>query len=116
MKITMSFKKPIPKEQINKFMDRTVYNTARITLDMTKGSFPRLTGDLERSSYTLGVKGSNNKYGIGANVSYAKHVWEMPQNTGWTNPSTKAQWYATTFKNKSKPIVMQAIKSAKGGL
>ena len=36
MNVEIKFIKPIPEEQIDRFMDRTVHNVARITLDGTR--------------------------------------------------------------------------------
>ena len=108
--------KDIPIEQIKKFEDRVVYGVARTTLDLTAGNFPRLTGELERGSYAMGVVGSNKEYGIGSTVDYAKYVWEKPQNTNWTNPNTIAQWYYWKFRVREKQITDQAIRGALNSL
>jgi len=119
MNIDITIIKDIPKKQIDRFTDLVVEGVARGTLDMTAGHFPRLTGDLERGSYAMGVVGSNKEYGIGSEAKnsrgqyYAKYVWEKPQSTNWTNPNTYAKWYYTTFKNKQEHIVNQAITGAK---
>ena len=107
--------KPLDTKSITNFMDKTVYNIARTTLDMTTGHFPRRTGDLERGSYAFGVKGGNATYSLGTTVSYGKYVWDM-KNVNWTNPSTLPQWYYTVFKNHSESIVSQAVRSSGGNL
>ena len=48
MKVDVKFIKPIPEEQIDRFMDRTVHNVARITLDSSVSHVPRLTGNMSR--------------------------------------------------------------------
>lgn len=117
MNIDITIIKDIPKKQIDRFTDLVVEGVARGTLDMTAGHFPRLTGDLERGSYALGVRGSNKTYYLGTTVDYAKYVWDYPQtHTHWTNPNTYAKWYYTTFKNKQEHIVNQAITGAKNVL
>lgn len=113
MNIKIDIVKDIPVDKINKFADLVVYDVARGTLDMTEGFFPRLTGDLERSSYAMGVVGSKKTYGLGSMVDYAKYVWDYPQNTHWTNPNTQAQWYLKTFKNRKEHILNQAVTGAK---
>ena len=114
--VSIIFVKPIPTAQINSFMDKVVYNAARATLDMTEGHFPYLTGDLSRGAKALGVRGNDKSYTLGTSVSYGSTVWEYPQSTNWTNPSTLAQWYATVFKNKKESIISQAVRNAKGGM
>ena len=119
MNIEVEITKDIPTDKINKFADLVVYGVASSTLNMTEGFFPRLTGDLERGAYSMGVVGSNKNYGIGSEAKsprgdyYAKYVWDYPQNTNWTNPNTLAQWYLTTFKNKKEHILNQAVTGAK---
>ena len=113
MNFTVEIVKDIPKEQIKQFSDLVVYDIARKMLDLTEGHFPRLSGDLEIGSYKMGVVGSNGRYGIGTEeIDYAKYVWRYSQDANWTNENTYAQWYITTFRNKSEAIVNEAIKGA----
>ena len=114
--VKCKFLTPIPEKQIKKFMDRTVYNTARITMDLTKGMYPRKSGTLYDETLSNGVQGQNAHYGLGPDVDYAKYVWAMGQDTNWTNKATKAQWNYTVFNNKKEQIVSQAVSRAKGGL
>ena len=116
MNIDITIIKDIPKKQIDRFTDLVVRGVARTTLDLTAGNFPKLTGDLERGSYAMGVVGSNGTYGIGSTVDYAKYVWEKPQNTNWTNPNTIAQWYYWKFRIRQEQILNQAITGAKNVL
>lgn len=111
MNIEYVVEKPLDKKSINNFMDRTVYNVARTTLSLTAGHFPRRTGDLERTSYAMGVQGGNATYSLGAGVDYARYVWNM-KDVHWTNPSTIPQWYYTIFKNKKEAIVSQAVSNS----
>lgn len=112
MNISYQILKPLDTKSIEQFMDKTVENTARVTLNMTAGNFPRRTGDLERTSYTFGVKGGNNVYMLGTGVRYGKYVWNM-KDVRWTNPSTIPQWYLNVFKNHAESILNQAIRSSK---
>lgn len=112
MNIEVEITKDIPTDKINKFADLVVEGVARATLDMTAGFFPRLTGDLERGAYAMGVVGSNKNYGIGSTVDYAKYVWKM-KGVNWTNPATLEQWYYTKFLNKKEQILNQAVTGAK---
>lgn len=104
--------KPLDKHGIEKFMQKTVYNTASITLNMTAGYFPRRTGLLESGSYALGVKGSGTTYTLGTTADYGKYVWRFGQNRNWTNPNTLAQWYYSVFKNHKETIIYQAVRRA----
>lgn len=116
MNISITIPKELPLKELDKFMDLTVYNIARMTLDFTnsKHKFPYLTGELNRASMAEGVVGEGNKtYHLGAvGVDYAQYVWEYPQNTNWTNPNTYAQWYMTEFKNDKEVIVSQSVNNA----
>ena len=116
MNIDITIIKDIPKKKIDKFTDLVVYGAARATLDLTAGNFPRLSGDLERGAYAMGVVGSNKTYGIGSTVDYAKYVWDYPQNSNWTNPNTIAQWYYWKFRIRKEQILNQAITGAKNNL
>lgn len=112
--------KELPVKELNQYIDDVVFNTARITLDLTnsKGHFPYLTGELNRAAMAEGVRTLGNKtYGLGADgVEYAPAVWKYPQKgTNWTNPETYAQWYMTEFKNDKELIMSRAIESAKKG-
>lgn len=116
MKISVEIPRDIPIKELDRFTDLTVYNIARMTLDMTnsKGHFPYLTGELNRSSMAYGVVGSNKVYELGVDdtVDYASRVWKYPQNTNWTNPNTYAQWFIAEFKNDKEVIVNQSVQNA----
>ena len=114
--IKYNFITPIPEKQITKFMDRTVYNTARITMDLTEGVYPKKSGELYRETIGFGVQGQKAHYGLGSNVDYAVYVWTKPQNTNWTNANTKAQWHDNIYNNKKEQILSQAVSRAIGGL
>lgn len=113
MNVSVEWVKKIPKEQIERFEDRVVYDVALYTREYTKGttSFPRLTGELERQEIAAPIVGSNKEYGLTAGVDYAKYVWRM-NNPNWTNKSTKPQWYYTNYKNHKEKIISQAITAA----
>lgn len=112
--------KPLPVKEINNYMDQIVFGIARATLDFTNTGrhFPYLTGELNRSAMAEGVvKEADNTYHLGARgVDYAPKVWNYPQSTNWTNPSTYAQWYMTEYQRDENVIVSSAIKQVKGGL
>lgn len=112
--------KPLPTKEINNYMDQIVFGIARATLDFTNTGrhFPYLTGELNRSAMAEGVvKEADKSYHLGARgVDYAPKVWNYPQSTNWTNPSTYAQWYMTEYQRDENVIVQSAIKQAKGGL
>lgn len=107
----------LPVNKINKYVDLVIYGVARETLDYTANEhrFPYLTGNLEESAITEGVRQEKDKvYYLGAEgADYAEYVWDYPQKgTNWTNPDTYAQWYVTTYKNKKEIITQQAIDHA----
>lgn len=114
MEVEVTILKDIPKDKIRKFEDLVIYEMARETLALTSGNFPRLTGDLERSSYAMGVVNLGNMtYGLGAGVDYAKYVWKMSDKTNWTNPNTIPQWYYWVFAARKDNIINQAVTGAK---
>ena len=110
MEISINWVKPIPKEQINKFEDRVVYNTAKFTREMTSSSnaYPYRTGALRRSESTNPIAGGNKTYSLTGGVDYAKYVWKMT-NVNWTNASTKPQWYYNEFRSTGAVIVAGAV-------
>lgn len=116
MKISVEIPRDIPIKELDRFTDLTVYNIARMTLDMTnsKEHFPYLTGSLNESSMSYGVVGSNKVYELGVDdtVDYASIVWKYPQDTHWNNSNTYAQWFITEFKNDKEVIVNQSVQNA----
>lgn len=113
MEIYYKIVKDIPREKIRKFEDRTVYNTAVYTREMTKtsSSYPYLTGRLARTEASNPIVGSNCNYSLTAGIDYALYVWEM-NSVNWTNSSTQPQWYLTNFRNKKEIIINQAVNNA----
>lgn len=119
IKVKVEIPRWMPISELDNYIDYTVYNMARITLDYTnsKQRFPYLTGELNRASMAEGVVAEGGKsYHLGASgVDYAPDVWDYPQSTNWTNPSTYAQWYMKEFKNEKELIVKTAVENAKRG-
>lgn len=115
MNVEVRIIKGIPTQQINKFEDRVVYNTAVATREYTKGrnAYPYRTGELRRQEVASAITGSNKEYGLGAGVNYAKYVWKMT-NANWTNPSTVPQWYYNMFRQKGALLLNNAVIRAKG--
>lgn len=115
MNIEIEIIKGIPVEQIEKFEDKTVYNCAVMTRELTKGSnaFPYLTGNLQRSEIAEPIIGSNKEYGLSSGVDYAVAVWKKT-NVNWTNPNTQPQWYKSIFDKHAGTIVSGAVIKAKG--
>lgn len=105
--------KGLPKDKIEDFEDKVVYNVAVETREFTKGqsAYPYLTGELERSEVAEPILGGNKEYGLGAGVDYAIYVYNY-NKANWTNPSTEAHWYYNVFKKKSEEIVAQAVIKA----
>lgn len=114
MDIEVKIIKRIPKEQIDKFEDRVVYNTAVLTREYTKSrnTYPYRTGKLSRTESAVPVTGQNKEYGLGAGVDYAKYVYKM-NNVNWTNPSTQPQWYYKNFNQHGAVILTGAVVKAK---
>ena len=102
--------KGIPTDQINKFEERVVYNTAVATREFTKSrnSYPYRTGNLMRNEVSAPILGSNKEYGLSSGVDYATTVWGY-NNVNWTNPSTQPQWYYTNFREKGALLVTNAV-------
>lgn len=105
--------KGLPKEKIEDFEDKVVYNAVVETREFTKGqsAYPYLTGELERSEVAEPIVGGNKEYRLGLGVDYAVYVYNY-NNANWTNPSTEAHWYHSVFKNKSEEIISQAVIKA----
>ena len=110
MQIEVKIVKGLPIEQIQKFEDKTVYNCAVFTREMTKGSnaYPYLTGKLQRTEVASSIVGNNKVYGLTAGVDYAVDVWGYT-NVHWTNPSTQPQWYKSVFNKNGGIIVSSAV-------
>lgn len=110
MNVEVKIIKGLPTEQISKFEDRTVYNTAVLTREFTKSrnNYPYRTGKLMRSEVSSPVIGSNKEYSLTGGVDYAKYVWKM-ENVNWTNSNTKPQWYYTNFNEKGAVLLTNAV-------
>ena len=113
MDIEVIVQKEIPVKDIQKFEQKTIYNTAVYTREYTKSSsaYPYLSGRLQSTEVSLPVLGSGMEYSLGAGVSYAMSVWNKT-NANWTNPSTQPQWYYSIFKKQGATIVSQAVNTA----
>lgn len=118
--VDVEIKKDIPEKQIRQFEDRSVYFTAVLTREITKGAraFPHLTGELERNEVRLPVqKQKHAEYGLLRGTRYASFVYKM-NNVKWTNPSTKPHWYGSIYRAKEKAIIEtaqnRALKEIKG--
>lgn len=113
MIIEVKIIKGIPTKQIERFEDRVVYNTAVSTREYVKSrnAYPYLSGRLARSEITSPIIGSHKVYGLTTGVDYARYVWKM-KDVNWTNPSTKPQWYYTTFREKGASILTNAVVRA----
>lgn len=117
VKVEVELIKDLPVKELNRYIDYTVYNIARITLDWTAPHIPRLSGDMERAIASYGVRGFNKEYTLGDNITnYSQIVWNYPQNsTNWTNPRSYSKWFITEFKNRKNLIVNNAVENAKRG-
>lgn len=110
MKCDVEFKiNPLVRKQLVKASDKITYEIAKETLTQSKKTIPMRTGNMRRSSIASGVKGSNVDYYIGSFTSYAKYVWNFPDNTHWTTPGTNNKWYARIWKERGKHITTNII-------
>lgn len=113
IEIEIDLVKPIPKEQLEKFEDRVIYNVAVNTREYTKSSdaYPYLSGELQRSEIAAPIVGSDKVYGLDRGVDYASAVYKY-ENAKWTNKKTQPHWYMTNFKNQGNTIIHNAVASA----
>lgn len=113
MQIDVSWIKELPVKEIKGFENEVVYTTARNTLDFTIPHIPYLTGKLRNTSLAFGVKGQNMVYSLGAEVPYAKYVWNYDQDTtNWTNPRSYSKWFYTEFRNQKETILNNAVRNS----
>lgn len=113
MIVNVQILKDIPKEQINKFKDRTVYNAVVATRELTKNnnSYPKRTGKLRDAEIMAPIIGAKCEYSLLAGVNYATKVWTY-KNVHWTNPNTVPQWYYNVFKSHNSIILNEATTKA----
>lgn len=105
--------KKIPKKQFDEFQDKVIYNVARITLDRSSPTIPWLTGHMYGDLYARGVQGGNKVYTLGVEqTEYAIYVWNMGQNTNWTNKASKPKWFLAEFDTYKEIIIEQAVRRA----
>lgn len=112
--VSVSVPKGLPTKQLDYFIDRTVHNIAKITLDRTQPHVPYRSGNMFRDIMSRGVKGYNKTYTLGYNQArYTPYVWAMPQTpTNWTNKRTYAKWFMTEFKRANQSITSQAVNQS----
>lgn len=113
MEVEVQIIQDIPKQQIEKFEDRVVYDVAVNTREFTKSSnsYPYLSGTLQRSEISAPIVGKNKEYGLTRGVDYASYVYKMV-SPNWTNKNTQPHWYMTNFKIKGNTIITNAVHSA----
>lgn len=112
--VNVEVKKDIPKKEIEQFEDRSVYFTAVLTREITKGTraYPHRTGELERQEIRSPIARLDRaKYGLLRGTRYASYVYKMT-NVKWTNPSTRPQWYGSIYRQKEKTIIETAQSRA----
>lgn len=113
MNIEFKVIKGIPEEQINKFLDKTVYNTAVLAREETKSlnAYPVRSGELKRQEIAQQIIGNDKEYGLGSGVDYAHRVYKY-ENVNWTNPSTLPHWYDTVLQKHGQTILTNAVQRA----
>lgn len=114
MDIEVKIIKGIPTQQINKFEDRVVYNTAVTTREYVKSrhGYPYKSGELQKSEIASPILGSNKTYELTSGVGYGKTVYNYT-NVNWTNSSTIPQWYYNAFRQKGALLLTNAVIKAK---
>lgn len=108
--VKVIIKKEIPEKQLEQFADRSVYFTAMLTREFTKGAsaYPRKTGELARQEIRSPIlKMDTANYGLLRGTDYAQYVYKMT-DVKWTNPSTLPQWYSTIYRQREKAIIEMA--------
>ena len=117
IKVEVEMLKDLPIKELNRYIDCTVYNIARETLDYSGKHIPKLSGDLEEGIAGYGVQGSNKEYTLGDDITdYSLYVWNYPQKgTKWTNPESFSQWFIKSFKKYKDSIVSKAVENGKKG-
>jgi hypothetical protein len=110
VKATFEWDKTV-KKKIEQMPDKFMYAIARTTLDYVGSAqvTPYLTGLTERSMYSRGVQKDADGYYIGNFTDYASYVYTKPQNTHWSRPGTKAQWFETVWQQKGEAITNEQI-------
>ena len=110
IKVQISVPQKLPIRKLDSFIDKTVHNIAKITLDRTQPHVPYKSGTMFRDIMSHGVRGGNKTYILGfANVKYTPYVWRMPQKTNWTNLQSYSQWFITEFRKEKESITRQAV-------
>lgn len=92
--------------------DKVVYAIARQTLDMVGSSKATAykSGETERSMYSRGVQKDSQGYYIGNFTNYASKVYTMGENTHWTNPHTRPQWFDSIWKQYGLMITNNCLR------
>ena len=115
--IEIEIVKDLPIDEIKKYADLVVLGVARQTKDYTASDnrYPYRTGNLQISSMAQEVRKEQDYVyclDVPGGADYAHYVWNMPQESNWTNPNTYAQWYDKVYNEKKEIITQQAIDNA----
>lgn len=100
---------PNLQSNLDQHCDKIVYAIAQETLSQSRKTIPMRTGAMRRSSIQSGVKGSNGNYYIGSYTSYAKYVWNFPDNTHWTTSGTNNKWYERVWRERGEHITKNIV-------
>lgn len=101
------------REFLETVSDKVAYAVARQILDRAYTGIPKDTGEMRQTSTAAGVRGSNANYYVGSYTSYAKEVWNYPDNTNWSEPGTNNKWYERTWKKSGKNILKVSVERSK---
>lgn len=93
--------------------DRTMFEIAETTLNMSFPIMPERTGRMKQTSLAKGVQGSNCNYRIGSYTDYASYVYVKPDNTNWTTPGSEAHWFMRTWERYGSSITNEAVERNK---
>lgn len=104
---------PHLQRNLTQASDKIIYAVAQETLRSSKTTIPKRSGKMRDSSMVGGVKGSNLDYYIGSYTSYAKYVWDFPDNTHWTTPGTNNKWFERVWRSKKDLITKNAVERNK---
>lgn len=100
---------PNLQKNLDQHSDSIIYEVAKETLAQSRKTIPMRTGNMRRSSINSGVKGSNGNYYIGSYTSYAKYVWNFPDDTHWTTPGTNNKWYDRIWRTRGELITKNIV-------
>lgn len=101
------------KKELEERPNLITYAIARQTLDLSFTHIPKDRGIMRQTSMSAGVRGEDGNYYIGSYTNYAKKVYNMPENTNWSEPDTFGKWYEKVWKKQGKNIAENVVERYK---